>query len=115
VRAIASYSLAELFLTAGLFAILALLFTGADARNALLLSAAVAVVVQVLLFASLRFASGDNVMMAWGVGTISRFLVLLLYALLVVRDSGPAAVPALIGLATFFFGGTLLETFFLKR
>jgi hypothetical protein len=96
----------------------ALLFIGGfDApieRRSILMSAVLAFVVQIAAFGAIAVASRANVMTAWGVGVLVRFLVLAGYALLVVQAVGLAPAAALISLAIFFFLCTLVEPLVLR-
>ncbi len=87
-----------------------LVYPGADARRAIVASAAVAFVVQLVAFALARIAaSRQNAIAGWGLGALLRMGVLAVYALVVVKALGLLAVPALVSLATFFFVSTLVE------
>lgn len=85
-----------------------------DATRAIWTSAAVAFAVQVLAFAIVKLSARTNVMAGWGVGAILRFLVLGVYALVVVKALGLPSGAALLSLAAFFFLSTLLEPLLLK-
>ena len=93
---------------------LALAFDGPSERRAILVSAALAFVVQLTAFAAIGLASADNVMTGWGIGVLARFLVLVAYAFLVVQSIGLAPAAALISLVTFFFLCTLVEPLVLR-
>lgn len=108
-RALLAYAAVTLLLVAlGVWAF-GLVYGGAAERRAVLLSAAVAFVVQLPAFAIARRTAGVNVFAGWGMGALLRFVTLGIYAFLVV---GPMALPsgaALLSLATFFFVSTLVE------
>jgi hypothetical protein len=93
---------------------LALAFDGPTERRAILISAALAFVVQLAAFAAVGLAAGTNVMAGWGIGVLVRFLVLVGYAFLVVQSIGLAPAAALISLVTFFFLCTLVEPLVLR-
>lgn len=93
---------------------LSLAFDGPTERRAILVSAALAFVVQLAAFAVIGLASAGNVMTGWGIGVLLRFLVLVAYAFLVVQSIGLAPAAALISLATFFFLCTLVEPLLLR-
>ena len=93
---------------------LALAFDGPSDRRAILVSAALAFVVQLAAFAAIGLASAGNVMAGWGIGVLVRFLVLVAYAFLVVQSIGLAPAAALISLVTFFFLCTLVEPLVLR-
>jgi hypothetical protein len=92
-----------------------LVFPGEAARHALLVSGVVGLLVQVLLFTIVKLAASDNLITAWGVGTVVRFVGLVVYAFVIARATQIELGPALVGLATFFFACTLLEPHFLKK
>ena len=90
--------------------LLSLVFREPDERRALLVSGCVALAVQLLTFVLVRLAAREQVMKAWGAAAVVRFATLLVYALVIVRMAGLPAAAALLGLATFFFVSTLIET-----
>ena len=94
--------------------LLGLTFASPDAERAIWISAAVAYVVQLFTFAIARLMARDNVIAGWGVGVLMRFVTLVVYALLIVRNFDLAPTAALISLATFFFLTTLIEPLLLK-
>ena len=77
-------------------------------------SGVVAVAVQLLGFAVLRMTARQNRIAAWGLGALLRFLVLGVYALVLVKALGLAGEPALVSLAAFFFLSTLVEPLLLN-
>ncbi len=89
------------------------IYPTADGRRAVVASALVAVVVQLVGFVLVR-AKRSNPIAAWGLGTVLRFAVLAAYALFVVRAFGLPLAPALLSLATFFFLSTLVEPLLLN-
>ncbi len=90
-------------------------YPGADARRAILTSAAVAIVVQLVAFViARRAAARSNAIAGWGPGALLRMVILAVYALVVVQALGLAAMPALISLAVFFFVSTLVEPLLLN-
>jgi hypothetical protein len=98
------------------FAILGLLlvvFRGPGGRRAVLVSAAVVLVVQVVAFTLARLAAPGNVFKAWGAGAILRFLTLVVYALVLLKPLGLPALPALMSLVTLLFVTTVLESLLL--
>jgi hypothetical protein len=84
------------------------------AARAVWTSAAVAFAVQVIAFAIVKLSAKTNVIAGWGVGAILRFLVLGVYALVVVKALGLPSTAALVSLAAFFFLSTLIEPLLLK-
>jgi hypothetical protein len=91
-----------------------LVFTGAREPRAIWISAALAFVVQLVSFAIVTAGRKKNVIAAWGVGTLLRFAVLTVYALVIVRAFALPSGAALVSLATFFFLSTLVEPLLLK-
>ena len=94
--------------------VLGLLFTGAQGRHAILVSAWVAFAVQLVTFTLARTAARASVITAWGTGALLRFLVLGVYGLVVVRALGLDMAAALLSLAAFLFVSTLVEPLLLK-
>jgi hypothetical protein len=96
--------------------VLSLLFAAPAERRAIWISAAVAVMVQALVFVGVqRGVRGGNVIAAWGAGAIARIVVLAVYALVIVKAVALPSAAALVSLATFFFLSTLVEPLFLER
>jgi hypothetical protein len=91
-----------------------LIFTTADSRRAIALSAVVAYVVQTAGFAVVRRFRSRNLMGAWGLTAGLRFVALLAYAFLVVKVLGLPGTAALFSLVTFFFVTTLAEPWLLR-
>lgn len=85
-----------------------------DAAHAIRVSALVAVVVQFFAFGVLRLAGRDHAIAAWGLGALLRFVVLGIYALVLVKSLGLVMGPALVSLALFFFLSTLVEPLLLN-
>jgi hypothetical protein len=107
----AALSLVVIALTAWLITIA---YGSPDAARAVWTSAAVAFSVQVLSFAIVKLSAKTNVMAGWGVGAILRFVVLGVYALVVVKALSLQSGAALLSLVAFFFLSTLLEPLLLK-
>jgi hypothetical protein len=107
----AALSLVVIALTAWLITIA---YGSPDAARAIWTSAAVAFSVQVMSFAIVKLSAKTNVMAGWGVGAILRFVVLGVYALVVVKALGLQSGAALLSLVAFFFLSTLLEPLLLK-
>ena len=113
-KAVWMFAVVGALLIAVLGAVLALVFSGAGERRAVVLSAAVAMGTQVITFAILRLSAKENVMAGWGLGAILRFLVLGVWALVFVKSLGLPSVAATVSLALFLFASTLVEPLFLK-
>lgn len=90
-------------------------FAGETGRYALLVSAGLAVVVQVLAFVLARLLLRKNVMLGWGLGSVLRLVVLVLYAVAVARTSREALTPALLSFVSFLFVTTVIEPIFLRQ
>ena len=103
---------ATLIATTGM--LLALAFDSDVERRSILVSAVLAFAVQLAAFAAIGLASAENFMTGWGVGVLIRLLVLVAYALLIIKAVGLAPTAALISLATFFFLCTLVEPLVLR-
>ena len=84
------------------------------AAHAIRVSGLVAVVVQCFAFGIMRLVPRSNVIAAWGLGTLLRFAVFVIYAFVIVKAYGLAGTPALVSLALFFFLSTLVEPLLLN-
>lgn len=114
-RAIAAYAAAALLLIAGSGWLLSLVLSGDAARHALVVSAAVAFVVQLLAFViARRFSDRSNAMLGWGIGALLCFVTLVVMGI-VARPLGLSLEAALLGLATFLFLTELVEPLLLNR
>lgn len=89
--------------------VFALLFPAPDERRAVLISAALAFVVQLVAFALARRMAGTNAFAGYGLGMLLRFATLFVYAFVAVGSLGLPSSAALLSLATFFFVSTLVE------
>ncbi len=89
-------------------------FLSPAAREVLLVSAALAVAVQLVAFGIARRFVRGNVMLGWGLGSLMRLVVLVLYAIVVAKGRAPVA-PALLSFVTFLFVTTVFEPVFLKQ
>lgn len=78
-------------------------------------SAVIALVVQVLSFALAKPFVATNPIAGWGVGSLLRMLVLVLYAVVGTKALGLVAGPALLSLVGFLFVTMLVEPLFLKQ
>jgi hypothetical protein len=104
---------------AGIIALLglalgALIFTTADDQRAIALSAIVAYVVQTAGFAVVRRYRSANMMGAWGLAALLRFIALVVYAFVVIKGTGLPVAAGLFSLVTFFFVTTLAEPWLLR-
>jgi hypothetical protein len=115
VKAVALYAAISATAIVSVALLLSMPYSGVDARRAIITSAVIAFTVQMLAFALLRIWRGPAVMMAWGIGALARFLVIIVYALVVLKAAALPLEPALISLASFFVTCTLIEPFLLER
>jgi hypothetical protein len=101
-------------IVAGAGALLAALFPSDGERHAILVSACVAVGVQLFAFAIARLTLRSNPIAGWGLGALMRMVALGVYALVIVNAMELAPTAALISLAVFFFLTTLVEPLLLN-
>ena len=94
--------------------LLAQAFRGPGDAAAIRLSAVVVIVVQLAAFGMTRLMAPRGIIAAWGAGSLMRFVVLAIYALLVVKVLAMPAVAALLSIAVFFFLTTLVEPLLLR-
>ena len=90
-------------------------FLGVPAREAMLVSAGIAVGVQVVAFTVARGLLRKNVMLGWGLGSLLRLLVLVAFAVVLARTSRAIMTPALLSFVGFLFVTTVIEPIFLKE
>jgi hypothetical protein len=114
-KAWALYALSAVVLIATIGWLLSLAFSGPQDAAAIRLSAIVAIVVQLAAFAVTSVLARRHLIAGWGVGSLLRFITLVVYALLAVKVLGLAPVAALVSLAVFLFLSTLIEPLFLRR
>jgi heme/copper-type cytochrome/quinol oxidase subunit 4 len=113
-KKMASFALVSLLTTVLFGWMLTYAFPTAADRHAIVVSAIIAYVVQMIAFAIARGWAATNVVAGWGLGMLIRFVVLALYALVGVKVLGLATTSALVSLAAFFFASTLAEPVLLK-
>lgn len=82
--------------------------------GAVVLSAGVAYIVQVVAFIILGTSRGDRVIAAWASGTLLRFVTVLLTAFFVARSGVFPTAPVLLSLVGFLFLLSLLEPVFYR-
>ena len=90
-------------------------FLDASARHAMLVSAGIAVAVQVVAFTVARVLLRKNVMLGWGLGSALRLVVLVVFAVIMARTARAAITPALLSFVGFLFVTTVIEPIFLKQ
>ena len=99
----------------GVVGAIAALFTEGLGRQAILASAVLALLVQLLAFGVARMFRGRHVFVGWGTGSAMRFVALAFYALIVAKLWAAPATVALLSFAAFLFVTTVIEPLFLKR
>jgi hypothetical protein len=90
--------------------LLSLWFRSPADKHALLVSAALAAIVQIAAFGLVRMAGQRNALVAWGLGTIFRGTVLVLYGFFLAKMLGLPLTAALVSFAVFLFVSMLLES-----
>ena len=88
---------------------------GAPVQQAILVSAAVAMVTQLAAFAIARVLREKQLLLGWGLGGLLRLFALVLYAVIVARLWRAQIAPVLLGFAAMLFVTTVVEPIFLKR
>jgi hypothetical protein len=114
-RAVVLFTAAQTVLVAIVAALLSqFVFTGVGALHAIVVSAGVAVAVQVVTFTIAKLVAREQVMAGWGLGVVLRFAVVAVWAFLGIPALNLAPTPALFSLVLFFFVSTLIEPVFLN-
>jgi hypothetical protein len=90
-------------------------FTDAAGHQVILASAAIALVVQLMAFTVARLLQPRNVLLGWGLGSVLRLVVLVVYAVVVAKLWRAPLTPALLSFVAFLFVTTVFEPVFLKR
>ncbi len=109
IRAVMLYLLVAVLVTAAAGWVLLLIYPGAGEQRAIITSAVVALVIQLVAFILLQLFKGKNVMAGWGLGALLRFGGLGLYAMLATPALGLDMNSALVSLACFLFLSMLIE------
>lgn len=78
-------------------------------------SAVISLFVQIISFAIARPFVKTNPIAGWGLGSLLRMLVLILYAVVGTKALGLQSGPALLSLVGFLFVTMLVEPLFLKQ
>lgn len=113
-KSVAVFALASVLTLALGVWLFGLVFHAPDERQAVMLSAVTALVVQLVAFVALRLGGRERSIAMWGVGMLLRFATLTVFAFAVVGALGMPPVATLVSLATFFFVSSLLEPFLLN-
>jgi hypothetical protein len=90
--------------------ILSFWFRSPADRHALLVSGVLAAVVQLGAFGFVRMAGRNNTLVAWGLGSIFRGTVLVLYGFFLIKMLHLPPTAALVSFAVFLFASMLLES-----
>lgn len=107
-RATVAFAGAALLLIALSGVVLSQFYGAPDETRSIVVSAVVALGVQVLTFAMLKLAGPKNVIAAWGVGAVVRFVMLVVYMFVIVPAVG-LTMSAPLFLAVFLFVTMLVE------
>jgi hypothetical protein len=113
-KSFAGFAAACIAIIAAIAALCAL-FTGPEARQAILASGLVALIVQLAAFTVTRLLLRTHAMVGWGIGSGMRLIALVLYSIVVAKLWRPPVAAALLSFAGFLFVTTLVEPLFLKR
>ena len=90
-------------------------FLDAPAKHVMLLSAGIAVAVQVVAFVVARLLLRKNVLLGWGLGSALRLVVLVVFAVIMARTARATLTPALLSFVGFLFVTTVIEPIFLRQ
>jgi hypothetical protein len=113
-RGFAEYTAACLVAIA-LIGAIAWAFTGATGRQAVAVSAGLALAVQLIAFVVARLLQRRHLLLGWGLGSVFRLVVLVLYAVVAARLWRIPIAPALLSFVAFLFVTTVVEPVFLRR
>lgn len=113
-KAVFQYFLA-LLAGIGLVGLVGWAMTDAAGRKTVLVSGAVAIVVQMSAFALARGLRHRQLMLGWGLGSVLRVIALVLYAVIAVGPWRAPAAPALLSFVGMLFVTTVVEPIFLTR
>jgi hypothetical protein len=95
--------------------LLSLAYTTPDDRRAILVSAMLALPLQVATFAGVRSVAREHVMSAWAGGTLVRFIALFVYGFVLAKALGLPSGAALVSFAAYLFALTLIEPLLLNK
>ena len=90
-------------------------FLDGGGQSAMLVSAGLALAVQLVAFILARTMRRKNVMVGWGLGSLLRLVVLVIYALVAAKMMRASLTPALMSFVGFLFVTTVIEPIFLKQ
>ena len=109
IRAVMLYLVVAVLVIAAAGWVLVLVYPGADGQRAIITSALIALVIQMVAFILVQLFKGKNVIAGWGLGALLRFGGLGVYALFATRALGLDMNTALVSLACFLFLSMLIE------
>ena len=107
--------LAACLLIIAILGTIAWMVVGPESQAVVLMSAGLTLVVQLVSFAVARLFLKKNFMLGWGLGSLLRLVVLVIYAVVVARLWRAPATPALLSFVVFLFVTTVVEPVFLRR
>ena len=113
--AVLRFALIAIVATLVIGLLLTMVYGGAAERRAILVSACVALPVQLATFAGVRAMPREQVMAAWFGGTLVRFLALVVYGFLMMKVVRLPLDAALVSFATILFVLTLIEPLLLNK
>jgi hypothetical protein len=113
-KVVLTYGAIAAGLILGISIVLFILYQLPAERNAVVLSAIIALALQVPAFALLRGMRGAAFLNGWIIGAIGRMVVLVAYGFVILRSAALPMEPALVSLALFFVICTIIEPFFLQ-
>ena len=113
-RGFPGFAAATVLLSVAAAWLLNVVFTGPGDRQAIAVSAAVALVVQLGAFPVVRSLAGRNLMLGWGAGAFVRVLSLAAYTVAAAKVLLLPLTAALISLFVFYFLSMLVEPLFLR-
>ncbi len=94
--------------------LLSMVYDGYESRRAILVSACIALPLQIATFAMVRVVPREQVIAAWAGGALIRFVALFVYGFVLAKALGVPPGAALISFAAFLFALTLVEPLLLK-
>ncbi len=109
IRAVALYFVVGALVTAAAGWVLLLVYPGQEGQRAVIASALLAFVIQLVAFILLQLFKGKNIMAGWGLGALLRFGSLGIYAMFATKALGLEMNTALVSLACFLFLSMLVE------
>lgn len=113
--AVIRFAVAGIAITLVVGLLLSLAYTTADERRAILVSAMLALPLQVATFAGVRSVRREHVMSAWAGGTLVRFVALFIYGFVLAKALGLPSGAALVSFAAYLFALTLIEPLLLNK